>query len=158
MMRLWSFKIENNTRDIINKLNLSLGSTDAFVFNIDNESNNIVEFNLRKRVLNPFQILLNNKVIINGKILKSKSNNETDIEISFAQHYLTKFIIFSHIIVGLILIVLSLQKGFDAFSLVIGGIFLIIGVSFWIDVKNRFEKNILNYKKLISDILDLKKT
>ncbi len=154
-MKKWNFKVKNNIQEIIKKLDSTLGSADGFVFNIDNGKNESVTFKVRKRGLYAFYIMFVNKIIVNGKILKTDTENETNIEISFTQYFLWKFIIFTHIFLGLgFLIVLISGISSSAYMSIYAGIFLAVGIVLWIAVQKKFEKDIQEYKTLISEILE----
>ena len=157
-MQKWNFKVKRNVQEIIKKLDASFGSVDGFVFNIDNGENESVTFKLRKRGLYAFQIMFVNKIILNGKILKTDTENETHIEISFTQYFLWKFIIFTHVFLGLgFLIVLISGISTSAYMSILAGILLAIGIVLSIAVQKKFEKDIQEYKTLISEILEFKK-
>jgi hypothetical protein len=112
---------------------------------------------VRKRGLYAFQIILLNRIIVNGKILKTDTENETDVEISFTQDVLTKLIMFINIFFGLGLSLTALISGINSnsYMLIAGGILITIGIALWFDVQQRFERNIQKYKTLISEILEL---
>lgn len=154
-MKQWNFKIKNNPKDIVEKLESSLRPVDGFVLNIKKEKNDSLAFRLRKRGLYAFQVLFQNRIIVNGKIIKTNTKNKTDLEISFTQDYLTKLIIFIFITsgLGLCLTAIISETNDNSYMLIIGGILLIIGIALWFDINRRFEKNIQKYKKLISEIL-----
>ena len=155
-MEKWNFEVKSNVQEIIKKLDSSFGSVDGFVFNIDNDKNESVTFKVRKRGLYAFQIMFVNKIIVNGKILKTDTENETDIEISFSQYFLWKLIIFTNMFLGLgFLIVLFLGIGNSAYMLIPAGIFLVVGIVLSIAVQKKFEKDTQEYKTLISEILEL---
>ena len=154
-MKAWNFKVKSNPQEIIKKLDSTLGSVDGFVFNMDHDKNDSVIFNVRKRVLYPDQILHRNRIIINGKMLKTDTENKTDVEISFTQHpFITVNI---SIFLGLGLFAIILAIGSSASMYIPGGILLAVGIVFWIAVQKKFEKDIQKYKTLISEILEFKK-
>ncbi len=155
-MKKWNFKVKSNVQEIIKKLDSTLGSVDGFVFNIDNGKNDSVTFKVHKRGLYAFYLMFVNKIIVNGKILKSDTENETNIEISFTQYFLWKLIIFTHMFLGLgFLIVIISGISSSAFMYIPGGILLAIGIVLSIAVQKKFEKDIQEYKTLISEILEL---
>jgi hypothetical protein len=156
-MQEWNLKVKSNVQEIIKKLEATLGYVDGFVFNIDNDKNDSVTFKVRKRGLYAFQIILLNRIIVNGKILKTDTENETDVEISFTQDVLTKLIMFINIFFGLGLSLTALISGINSnsYMLIAGGILITIGIALWFDVQQRFERNIQKYKTLISEILEL---
>lgn len=156
-MKQWNFKIKSNTKDISEKLESALTPADGFVLNIKKVKNDSLTFRLRKSGLYAFQVIYQNRIIVNGKIIKTSRKNETDLEISFTQDFLTKLIIFIFIISGLSVSLTAIISDINNNStmLIVGGILLIIGIGLWFDINRRFEKNIKKYKKLISEILVL---
>jgi hypothetical protein len=154
-MKRWNFKVKSNVQEIIKKLDSTFGSDDGFVFNIDNGKNDSETFKVRKRGLYAFQIMFVNKIIVNGNILKTDTENETNIEISFTQYFLWKFIIFTHMFLGLgFLIAIISGISSNAYMYIPGGILIAVGIVLSIAVKKKFEKDIQEYKTLISEILE----
>ncbi len=129
----------------------------GLVLNIKKVKNGSLAFKLRKRGLYAFQVIFQNRIIVNGKVIKTNTKNETDLEISFTQDFLTKLIIFIFLLsgLGLCLIAIILDINSNSYVLIAGGILLMIGIALWFDINRRFEKNIQKYKKLISEILVL---
>jgi len=85
---------------------------------------------------------------------KTDIENETDVEISFNQHFLWKLVIFTDIFVGLgILITVILGESRSVSMYLIGTIILAVGVMLWIRVQKKYESNIQEYKTMISEIL-----
>ncbi len=154
-MKKWNFKVKSNVQEIIKKLDATLGSVDGFVFNINNDKNDSVIFNMRKRVHYLSQILHVNRITVNGKILKTDTKNETNVEISFTQHFLVTLIIFTHMLLGLGLLIAIISGIISSASIYIsGGLLLAVGIVLWIAVQKKFEKDIQKYKTLISEILE----
>lgn len=154
-MKAWNFKVKSSPQEIIKKLESTLGSAKGFVFNIDNSNNDLVTFKVRKRGLYAFYLMFINKIILNGKILKTDIEDETNIEISFTQYFLWKLVIFTDMFLGLALLVAILLGISNNPSLLILGTILIgVGVVLWIAVQNKFENDIQEYKTLISKILE----
>ncbi len=153
-MKKWNFKVKSNVQEIIKKLDSTFGSADGFVFNIDNGKNDSVTFKVRKRGLYAFYLMFINKIIVNGKILKTDTENETNIEISFTQYFLWKLIIFTSMFLGLgfLIVIISGISG-NTFMYILGGILLALGIVLSIAVQKKFEKDIQEYKTLISEIL-----
>ena len=154
-MKAWNFKVKSNPQEVLKKLDAAFGSADGFVFNMDNDKNDSLLFNMRKRVHYTSQILHVNRISVNGKILKTETENETDVEISFTQHLVMILIIIYIFILGLIAIVSGIRSGASFY--IYGGILLAVGIGIvlWIAIQKKFENNIQEYKKLISDILEL---
>ncbi len=154
-MKKWNFKVKSNVQEIIKKLDATLGSVDGFVFNINNDKNDSVIFNMRKRVHYLSQILHVNRITVNGKILKTDTKNETNVEISFTQHFLVTLIIFTHMLLGFGLLITIISGIISSASIYIsGGLLLAVGIVLWIAVQKKFEKDIQKYKTLISEILE----
>lgn len=154
-MKTWNFKVRSNPQEISNKLDSGFRSADGFVFNMDHDKNDSLTFKVRKRVLYGLQIILHNVITVNGKMLKTDTENETDIEISFTQHLLTKLNVSIYLVFGLLAIILGI-KG-SAIIFIIAGFLLAVGITLWIDVQKKFEKDIQKYKTLISEILEVEK-
>lgn len=154
-MKKWNFKVKSNVQEISKKLDATFGAVDRFVFNIDNDKNDSVTFKVRKRGLYAFYLMFINKIIVKGKILKTNTENETNIEISFTQYFLWKLIIVTHMFLGLgFLIVIFSGIGSSAFTYILGGILLAVGIVLWIAVQKKYQKDIQEYKILISKILE----
>ncbi|TAJ12628.1 DUF423 domain-containing protein [Marinilabiliaceae bacterium JC017] len=151
-METWNFKVKSNPQEIIKKLHSALGSGDGFVFNMDHDNNDSVTFKVRKRVIYPFQILLDNKIVVNGKILKTDTENETDVEISFVHHFFTIVYISMFIGLGLLAIILGISSSVS--MSITGGLLIAVGIVFWIDVQRKSKRYIQNYKTLISKTLE----
>ncbi len=154
-MKAWNFKVRSNSQEIINKLNSTLGSAKGFVFNMDHDENDSVTFKIRKRGLYAFYLMFINKVILNGKILKTDIENETNIEISFTQYFLWKLLIFTHMFLGFGFLIAIFSGMINNPSLfMLGGVILVLGIVLWIAVQKKFEKDVQEYKTLISKILE----
>ena len=154
-MKKWNFKVKSNVQEIIKKLDATL-SDDGFVFNIDNDKNDSVTFKVRKRGLYAFTMMSTNKIIVNGNILKTDTENETNMEISFTQYFLMKLLIFFNMFLGLgYLIAIISGISSSAFMYIPLVIILAVGIALRITVQKKFKKDIQEYKKLISDILEL---
>ena len=154
-MKKWNFKVKSNVQDIIKKLNDSLGSVDGFVFNIDRYKKDSVRFKVHKRGLYAFYLMFVNKIIVTGTILKTATENEAKIEISFTQYFLWKLIIVTHLFLGLgflTAIILKLRSSDSMY--IFGGILLALGIVLWLTVQNKFKKDVQEYKTLISGILE----
>lgn len=152
-MKAWKFKVKSNSQGIIKKLDSALGSADGFVFNTDQVKNDTITFKLRQRVLYAYQMILRNKIIVNGKIINTDTENETDVEISFTQHFLISLYVSIFWCSGLLAIILGLI--ISATMFILGGILLGVGIALWFYVQKRFESNMQKYKTLISEILEL---
>ncbi|WP_100614805.1 hypothetical protein [Confluentibacter citreus] len=153
-MKKWNFKIGSNPKEIIKNMKPALESVDGFVFNMNHDKNNSTTFKMRKRILYPWYLLFLNSIVVNGKLSKTDTENETDVEISFQQHFLWKLIIFTHMFLGLgFLIAVVSEKNSSAYLYLIGAIILALGILLWISVQKKYKRNIQEYKALISEIL-----
>lgn len=154
-MKKWNFRVKSNVQETINKLTAEFGSVDGFMFSVDHNKTDAVTFKLRKRSLYAFQIMGVNKIIVNGKILKTGSKNDTTIEAHFTQYFLMKLIIFVNMftVLGFLIAIIS-KISSSPLMYIAGGILLIIGIIIWIIFQKKFEKDIQEYKTLLSDILE----
>ena len=149
-MKNWNFKVQNSPREIIEKLESALKSSGGFVFDVDPDS---AFFNIRKQIKYPDQILHRNRVVVKGKILNTNAENETNVEISFTQHFFMTMTVCSIIILGLSLIVVISKISSGTTMYLFGGIVLAIGIVLWIALQKKLERDIQKYKTLISEIL-----
>ncbi|SHF51882.1 hypothetical protein SAMN05444483_101430 [Salegentibacter echinorum] len=155
-MEKWSFKVKSNPEVISENLESSLGSINGFVFQMKNDSSNFISFKIRKRLLYAWYILYHNNVIANGKLSKTGSNNETNIDISFSQHFLLKLVVFTHLFLGLgfvIAIILGNSRNTSMFLL--AALTLAIGIFLWFRLQKKYKRNVQEYKTLISKTLEL---
>jgi len=154
-MKKWNLKVKSNVQEIVKKLDSTFGTNDGFVLNIDNEKNDSVTFKVRKRFLHTYSYMDYNKTNVNGSILKTDTENETNIEIYFTRHFLMKLIIFFNIVLGLgylIAIISGILS--NAFMYIVLGILLAFGIGLWNSIQKKGEKDIQEYKILISEILE----
>ncbi len=154
-MKTWNFKVKRNPQEILKKLDSALVSVDGMVFNTHNNENDSIAFKLRKRVQNGYSAIEDNQIIVKGKISKTDIENETDVKISFSQHFLRILYISIYLIFGLLAIILGISS--SAFIFIIAGFLLAVGIAIWIDVQKKSEKDIQKYKLLISEILEFEK-
>ncbi len=152
-MKKWNFKLNSDPQEIIKKLDSAFASVDGMVFNTHHDKNNSVIFKVRKRVQDAYAALHDNLTILNGKMLKTDVENETNVEISFTQHFLRILYVSIYLVPGLIAIILGIGRSVSIF--IIAGILLAVGIALWMQARNRFEKDIQKYKTLISEILEL---
>jgi len=153
-MKKWNLKVKGNPQEIINKLDSALKSFGGYIFNTDQDKSDTIIFNFRKPIKYPDQILHRNRTIVNGKILKTGTENETDVEISFTQHFFMIMTVFSIILFGLVLIVIIPRISSGASMFILVGILLAVGIVLWVALQKKFEKDIQKYKTLISEILE----
>lgn len=152
-MEKWNFKVKGNPQEIVNKLDSALKSFGGFVFNIDQDKSDAVKFNFRKPIKYPDQILHRNRTVVNGKVLNTGTENETDVEISFSQHFFMTWTVFSVVLLGLVLIAVIPSISSGALMYILIGILLVLGVVLWMALQKKFARDIQKYKALISEIL-----
>ena len=104
-MKAWNFKTESNPTDISKKLESKLGLDNGFVFSVNNDEKKSITFKIRKQILYGWYWAYQNWTIINGKLLKIDTEDNTNVEISFNQHFLIRLIMFTHIFLGLGLLI-----------------------------------------------------
>ena len=156
-MKKWSFQVKNSPIEIRQKLESSIGNANRFALNINDNKQNLVNFKIRKRLLLPFEINTQNNIIVNGKIKKTNPRKGTGVEVSFSQHPLSKLLMYGHIILGLgFLAAIILEYSNNSYTYLIAGILLTIGAFLGFQLKMNFDKNVEEYKKLISEILGQK--
>ena len=153
-MKVWNFKVKSESQEIIKKLNAAFSSNNGFVFDVENDDNNSVTFKVRKRILNAFQTILRNHIIANGKMTHTDTENETDVEITFNQHFLNILEIYIFLILGLLAIIFGIINN-NATGYIFGSIFLVVEIPFLIFVQKQFARNIQEYKTLFTEILEL---
>lgn len=154
-MKAWNFKVKSNPKAISKKLESALGSVDGFVFKMDYDKNDSITFKARKRVLYAWYMIYLNYVIVNGKLLKTDTENETNVKISFNQHFLMTLIIFTNIFVGLGFLIIIISGMSSSTSMYItGGILLVLGIVLWLELQKRFDRKAQEYKTLISEVLE----
>jgi hypothetical protein len=150
-MKVWNFKVKSNSQEITKKLNSAFGSVNGFVLDVEND-NNSVRFKVRKRILYAFQTLLRNHIIAKGKI--THTENETEVKISFSQHFLNTLEVSIFLILGLVSIIFGLISS-NVTASILGGIFLGFGILFLIFTRSQYTRNVQEYKTLFTEILDL---
>ncbi|MEP6260341.1 MAG: DUF423 domain-containing protein [Gillisia sp.] len=154
-MKDWNFQVKNSPKEISEKLESALGGANRFVLNMNYDKINPAKFKIRKRLLLPFEINTQNNIIVKGEISKKHTGNKTEIDVSFTQHPLSKLLMYGHIILGLgFLAAIILEYSNNTYTYLIGGILISIGVLLGIHLKKNFDKNVQEYKKLISEILE----
>ena len=120
------------------------------------EKNESVTFKVRKRILYAWYMAFQNWTVVKGELLKNDTENMTNVEITFNQHFFIKLILFTHIILVLgFLIALLSGTNLNATIYIIGGTVISVGIVLWIALQRKFEKDIQNYKSLFTDIFQL---
>ncbi len=155
-MKAWSFKLKSSPKEISKKLESELRSIGGFVFNINHDKNDSVIFKVRKRVLYVWYMAFQNWTIVKGELLKNNTENKTNVEITFNQHFLIRLIIFTHFFLGLgFLIAIISGINSNPSMYILGGILVALGIILWIALQRKFEKDIQKYKSLITEIFEL---
>ena len=152
-MQKWNLKVKSDPEEIGKKLESSLGGANKFVLSLEKVQINSINFKIRKRLLLAFEINTQNNIIVNGTISKASHHN-THVEVSFTQHPLSKLLMYGHILLGLgFLAGIVLKLGSNSYMLLVGLILIAIGILLTIHLRKNFDKNIQEYKKLISEIV-----
>lgn len=155
-MKTWKFKLKNSPKEISTKLESELKSIGGFVFNMNLINNKSVTFKVRKRILYAWYMAFQNWTVVKGKLLKNDIENETNVEITFNQHFFIRSIIFAHIVLVLgFLIALITGVNVNITQYILGGTLLALGIVLWIAIQRKIEKDIQKYKSLITDIFEI---
>lgn len=155
-MKTWKFKLKNSPKEISTKLESELKSIGGFVFNMNLINNKSVTFKVRKRILYAWYMAFQNWTVVKGKLLKNDIENETNVEITFNQHFFIRLIIFAHIVLVLgFLIALITGINVNITQYILGGTLLALGIVLWIAIQRKIEKDIQKYKSLITDIFEI---
>ena len=153
-MKKWNFKLNNNPKAVSKNIESSLGTVNGFVFNINHDKNNSITFKMRKRILYAWYLFYINSIVVQGKLSKTAIENETDVEISFNQHFLWKLVIFTDMFVGLaILITFFSGENSSPYLYLMAVAILAVGVILWIRIQKKYERNMNEYKTMISKVL-----
>ena len=154
-MKAWNFQVKNDPKEVSRRLESSLGGTKGFVFKVNSDKKEPVKFKIRKRMLLGFEINTQNNLIVNGKLFPADPENKTDVKIDFRLHPLSKVLLYGHLILGLGLLGgVALEYSSNTYMWIIGGILLATGVFFGLHLKKEFERQVHEYKTLISGILE----
>ncbi|WP_339917177.1 DUF423 domain-containing protein [Yeosuana marina] len=155
-MKAWKFKLKSSPKEISEKLESELKSIGGFVFHMNLEKNKSVTFKVRKRILYAWYIAFQNWTVVKGELLKNDTENRTNVEITFNQHFFIKLIIFTHIILVLgFLIAIISGINVNSTEYILGGTLLALGIVLWVALQRKFEKDIQKYKSLITDIFEI---
>lgn len=151
-MKNWNFKLKKRPKEIIEELTSKLNTIGGFSFN--NENTNT--FNFRKRILYPWYYAFQNWTVVKGKLVENNVENTTEVKISFKQHFLIILIIFTHLILGLGLILgLFLGTNNQPLTYILGGLIIAFGIIIWITATRKFQKDSEKYKVLITETFGL---
>lgn len=151
-MKNWNFKLKKRPKEIIEELESELNSIGGFSFN----NKNTTTFNFRKRILYPWYYVFQNWTIINGELIENNAENNTEVKISFNQHFLIVLLILTHLILGLGLILgLFLTTNNEPKAYILGGLVIAFGILIWFAANRKFKKDTEKYKVLITKIFGL---
>ncbi|PRX39292.1 hypothetical protein [Salegentibacter salegens] len=153
-MKNWNFKVKRNPNEISENLEASIGAVNGFAFDIKSDGSNLISFKIRKRLLYAWYILYHNNVVVNGRLSNADAKGETNVDISFNQHFLWKFVIFTHLFLGLGFVIAIFLGNSDIPMYVLAAITLAIGIFLWFRLQKKYERNVQEYKKLISKTLE----
>ena len=155
-MKKWNLKVRRNPQDISNILESAFKSVDGLLFDINRGGKNSINFKMRKRILYAWYLPYVNSIIVNGKLSTTDNKNGTDVEILFNQHFLWNLVIFIHIILGLgFITAIIIEESSNAFTYLFGAVILALGIFLWVKVQKKYERNIQEYKTLISETLGI---
>jgi len=139
-MKAWRFKLKSSPKEISKKLESELKSIGGFVFNMNLEKNKSVTFKVRKRILYAWYMAFQNWTVVKGELLKNDTENNTNVEITFNQHFFIRLIIFTHIILVLgFLIAIISGINVNATMYILGVTLLALGIVLWIAIQRKFE-------------------
>ena len=154
-MKKWNFKVKRNPKVHRKNLESSLGPLNGFVFDMKQGASNLISFKIRKRLLYAWYIIYHNNVIVNGRLSKAGTKGETNVHISFTQHFLWKFVIFAHLFLGLGFVVAIISGNSDTPMYLLAVMTLAVGIFLWFRTQKKYKRNVQEYKALISKTLDL---
>jgi hypothetical protein len=155
-MKAWRFKLKRSPLEISEKLESELKSIGGFVFNMNHENKKSVTFKIRKRILYPWYMAFQNWTVVKGELFNNGKEFETNVKITFNQHFLIRLIIFTHIILvfgSLMAIILGIKVNASMYILM--GILLALGAILWFAIQRKFEKDIQKYKSLITEMFEI---
>lgn len=156
-MATWNFKVNNSPKAVGETLAAALGSVNGLEFHLHtmSASPKSISFRMRKKILYAWYLVFMNSVVVNGQLTKRENTHETDVKISFNQHFLWKLVIFTYAVMGLSFLVMLLQNVIDrgpAFIIIF--VVVSIGLKLYKRVQKKYQKNIQEYKTLISGVLN----
>jgi hypothetical protein len=155
-MKAWRFKLKRSPIEISEKLESELKSIGGFVFNMNHENNKSLTFKMRKRILYAWYMAFQNWTVVKGELLNNDIENETNVKITFNQHFFIRLIIYTHIILvfGFLIAIIS-GINVNASMYILVGSLLILGIVLWLAIQRKFEKDIQKYKSLITEIFEI---
>ena len=154
-MKEWNFKVKRSPTEISKNLESSLEPLNGFVFDMKQGASNLISFKIRKRLLYAWYIIYHNNVIVNGRLSKAETKDETNVHISFSQHFLWKFVMLAHLFLGLGFVIAIVSGNSDTPMYLLAAMTLVIGIFLWFRTQKKYERNVKEYKALISTTLNL---
>ena len=154
-MKAWNFVVKSNPKAISKKLESTFKDVNGFALDLNHDKNDSVTFKIHKRALETFGIGFRNNINVNGKIKKPNVENKVKVEIYFRQHLIMRVAMFVDLLFGLGIIALMIVKSNNYYILIVGGILLILGLLVWLEIQKIFKRNVHDYKKLISEMLQI---
>ncbi|MGJ8660297.1 MAG: DUF423 domain-containing protein [Cellulophaga fucicola] len=155
-MKNWNFKMKTSPKEAAQKLEAELGSIKNFDFQVNRTSNNSFTFKMRKRILFAWGIIFHNHISVKGDLSPNIEEKQTDVNISFDRHLLTKAVILTYLFIGICWTVLLLSGANNSFYMyLVGGIALVVGIILWLYEKRVFDKKVEEYRTMISSILNI---
>lgn len=156
-MKTWNLIVKSNPEEISHTLESALKSVDGLVFKINNVDENVIKFKIRKRIQYAWYLMYSNNVVVDGKLSTTEIENETNVEMLFSQHFLWKLVILTHVFLVLgLLTAVTLGKISSTSTYLFGTVILVIGILLWSMVQKKYNRNIQEYKLLISTALKTK--
>jgi len=155
-MKAWRFKLKRSPIEISEKLESKLKSIGGFVFNMNHENNKSVTFKMRKRFLYVWYMAFQNWTVVKGELLINDTENETNVKITFNQHFFIRLIIFTHILIvfGFLIAIIS-GINVNTSMYILAATLLILGIVLWLSIQRKFEKDIQKYKSLLTEIFEI---
>ena len=151
-MKNWNFKLKKQPKEIIEELASELNSIGGFSFNNKNTNT----FSFRKRILYPWYYAFQNWTVVTVELAENNVENITEVKISFKQHFLIILIIFTHLILGLGLILgLFLATNNQPLTYILGGLVIAFGIIIWITATRKFKNDSKKYKVLITKTIGI---
>jgi hypothetical protein len=155
-MKAWRFKLKRSPIEIGEKLESELNSIGGFVFNMNHENKKSVTFNIRKRILYAWYMAFQNWTVVKGELMNNDTENETNVKITFNQHFFIRLIIFTHVIlvIGFLIAIISGENVNTSMYILVGTL-LILGIVLWLAIQRKFENDIQKYKSLMTEIFEI---
>ena len=111
---------------------------------------------MRKRILYAWYMAFQNWTVVKGELLNNDIENETNVKITFNQHFFIRLIIFTHVIlvIGFLIAIISGENVNTSMYILVGTL-LILGIVLWLAIQRKFENDIQKYKSLMTEIFEI---